>query len=181
MRSVRSEFLAALAIAAALFLLSRTRQGQLAVAGATDAVMSAITGIRLNNPLNIERGDPWDGLAPDQPDARFAKFVSMPYGIRAALRTFITYRNKYGINTVGALIDRWNPKSDGQPETYIPHVARDLGVAPGYEYKTTIDVTSRPVAFALLRSMMKMEIGSAAALLVSDADVQAGITLAGVR
>lgn len=168
--------LLALGAAGLLWVLSRTRQGQAALASATDALMSSVRGLRLNNPINVERGDPWDGLAPDQPDPRFVKFVSFPYGIRAAARTMLTYRSAYGINTVRKIIDRWNPKADGQPPTYTPNVAAAIGIPAD----ATIDVRSRVTMFAVLRAMMREEIGAAAALLVSDEDVHAGITLAGI-
>lgn len=168
--------LLALGAALVLLVLSRTRQGQAALAGATDALMSSVRGLRLNNPFNIERdGDPWAGLAPDQPDPRFAKFVSLPYGIRAAARTLLTYRT-YGVDTVREIIDRWNPKADGQPVTYTPNVSGRMGISPD----APIDIRSRATAFALLRAMMPEEIGVAAALLVSDNDVLAGLTLAGI-
>jgi hypothetical protein len=166
----------ALGAAVLLFVLSRTRQGQAALASATDAVMSGVIGHELNNPLNIERGQPWDGLAPAQKHARFATFVSLPYGIRAGARLLMNYRQLYGIATVRGIIDRWNPKSDGQPPTYIPNVAAALGISPD----ATIDVRSRAVAFPLVRAMIRQEIGAAAALLVSDEDVHAGLTLAGI-
>jgi hypothetical protein len=167
----------ALGGAAVLLVLSRTQQGQVALAGATDAVMSSVLGLSLNNPLNVERGDPWDGLAPSQPHARFAKFISMPYGIRAAARILINYRNLYGIKSVRGIIDRWNPISDGQPPTYKPNVAAALG---GISIDAFIDVRSRAIAFPLVRVMIRQEIGAPAALLVSDEDVHAGLTLAGI-
>lgn len=173
---VRTGYIIALAAVLALLVLSRTRTGQSVVAGATDAVMSSIIGIRLNNPLNVERGEPWEGLASDQPHERFAKFVAMKYGIRAAVRILLTYRNKYGISTVEKIINRWNPIADGQPMEYIPNVANALGVLP----KATIDVRDRATAFALVRAMIRQEIGTAAALLVSDADVHDGLSLAGI-
>lgn len=166
----------ALGLAALLFVLSRTQRGQATLAGATDSIMSSIIGLRLNNPLNVERGDPWAGLAPDQPDTRFAKFISMPYGIRAAAKTLQTYRSAYGIVSVRAIIDRWNPKKDGQPPEYIPNVATALGV----HMDASLDVRHRATAFTLIRAMIRQEIGAAAALAVSDADVHAGLTLAGV-
>jgi len=169
--------LAALGVAVVAFVYSRTNQGQNVVAGISDAVGSAIRGIRNNNPLNVEKGQPWEGLAPadQQTDPRFAVFVDMPHGIRAAARTMLTYRG-YGLNTVHEIIDRWNPKVDRQPPKYIPNVSAYMGVRPD----DPIDVRDPNTMFALLRGMMPEEVGGAAALLVSDADVWAGIQLAGV-
>jgi hypothetical protein len=175
MAKARIGYAIALALAVALFLLSRTRQGQAVVAGATDSVMSSIRGVRLNNPLNIELGDPWQGLAPDQPDPRFAKFIGPEYGIRAAARVLMTYRG-YGVNTIRKIIDRWNPIADGQPLHYVPQVSAALGL----DQNAVIDVRDRATAFALLRAMMREEIGAAGAALVSDDTVHEGLTLAGI-
>lgn len=166
-----------MAAAVALFLYSRTEEGQQVTDNIADAVGGAIRGIRNNNPVNVEKGQPWDGLAPpeDQTDPRFAVFVDMPHGIRAAAKVMLTYRG-YGINTVDGIIDRWNPVADGQPPEYKPNVAAYLGVRED----EPIDVRDPNTMFGLLRGMMKQEIGSAAALLVSDSDVWAGIQLAGV-
>jgi len=169
--------LGGLVAAAVLWALSRTQQGQDIVTAVADSVGGAIRGIRNNNPINVEKGDPWDGLAPpeQQTDPRFAVFVDMPHGIRAAAKTMLTYQG-YGLNTVHGIIDRWNPKADGQPANYIPDVSAYLGVQPD----DPIDVRDSNTMFGLLRGMMREEIGATAALLVSDADVWSGIQLAGV-
>jgi hypothetical protein len=84
-------------------------------------------GIANNNPLNIESGANWQGLAGT--DGRFAKFTSAFYGIRAAGRTLKTYRDRYGINTVAGIINRWAPPSDNNPtQNYINFVANKAGV-----------------------------------------------------
>jgi|GEM_PF-6864226 len=159
-----------------LFLLSRTDKGQQVVSSATDAIASGVIGIRLNNPLNVERGQNWQGLADVQLNDRFATFISKAYGIRAWHKIMQTYRNAYGIRTIAGIINRYNPVSDGQPSTYITNVASDVGIAPS----APIDIMDRDTAFALCRAMIKVEIGSIAALLVSDADIEEGLTLAGV-
>jgi len=167
----------ALGAALALYLYSRTDQGQQVTANIADAVGGAIRGIRNNNPLNIEKGQAWEGLAPaqDQTDSRFAVFVDMPHGVRAGAKTMLTYQG-YGLRTVHGIIDRWNPKSDGQPPNYIPDLAAYMGVGPD----DPINVRDPNTMFALLRGMIRQEVGAAAALLVSDADVWAGLQLAGV-
>lgn len=176
MAQAAKKYWVALGVALVLFVLSRTDQGRAIVMSATDAIGGAVLGLQLNNPLNVERGASWQGLAADQPHARFAKFVSMPYGIRAAARILLTYRSAYGLTTVPGIINRWNPVSDGQPATYVPNVLAALGVTE----KTPIDVRQRATAFALVRAMIRQEIGAAAAVLVSDADVSEGLRLAGI-
>ncbi len=99
----------------------------------------------------------------------------MPHGIRAAAITLRNYQRKYGLRTVTSVINRWNPVSDGQPSSYIPNVSSYMGV----DANATLNLEDRDTMFALLRGMMKQEIGSVAALLVSDAQINEGLDLAG--
>ncbi len=173
--NARTSLWVMLAVVTVLFVLSRTKQGQQVVSDTVDAVASSVKGYLYNNPLNIEKGDPWVGLDVDQSDPRFAKFISMPYGIRAAAITLRNYQSNYGLDTVAKIVNRWNPVSDGQPSSYIPNVAEYMGIAPTQQF----DLNDRNVMFALIRGMMRQEIGSATALLVSDDDVNRGLDLAG--
>lgn len=157
-------------------MLSKTSAGQSAVSSATNAIASGVIGFRLNNPFNVERGEDWQGLAAEQLHARFATFTSMAYGVRAWHKIMQTYKNKYGITTVRGIINRFNPVADGQPESYAPNVASGMGVGAD----DVINIMDRQTAFALARAMMRMEMGSVAAALVSDSKVNEGLTLAGV-
>jgi hypothetical protein len=87
-------------------------------------------GIANNNPLNVEfsASNPWNGQAGS--DGRFAIFSTAFYGIRAAARTMKTYRDKYGLNTVAGIVNRWAPPSDNNPtQNYIDFVANKAGVS----------------------------------------------------
>jgi len=172
--SARTPYILALTAAVLLFILSRTQQGQQVVNTVTDSIASSIIGYRLNNPLNIERGENWQGLAEVQSNSRFAEFISMAYGIRAAAIILRNYQHNYHLNNVASIINRWNPVSDGQPSSYIPNVADYMGVS----YGDTLNLDDRTTMFALIRGMMKQEIG-AASFLVSDDDVNEGLDLAG--
>lgn len=71
-------------------------------------------GIRNNNPLNIRHStNKWQGMAPSQSDRAFVQFTARKYGYRAA---FVLIRNYIGLhhaNTIGKIIARWAPSSDG--------------------------------------------------------------------
>jgi len=86
-------------------------------------------GLKNNNPLNIEAGrDQWQGMTGS--DGRFIIFESAFYGIRAAARIMKNYRDKYGLNTVQGIVNRWAPPSDNNPtEKYINFVANRAGVS----------------------------------------------------
>lgn len=89
-------------------------------------------GIRNNNPLNIEDGP----FAQSQPgyvgsDGRFAKFATPDHGVAAANSLLDTYQSKYGLNTVGGIVGRWAPASDGNNvSAYATDVAHQIGIDP---------------------------------------------------
>jgi hypothetical protein len=89
-------------------------------------------GYRNMNPLNIEDGpfaQGQQGYAGT--DGRFAKFASMDHGLGAANKLMDVYQNKHGLNTVGGIINRWAPASDGNNvQSYISNVAKQAGIAP---------------------------------------------------
>lgn len=92
-------------------------------------------GIRNNNPLNIERGAQWVGLAhatemtPEQKgETRFAVFVAPEFGIRAAARLLRTYQKKYTLVTVEQMIHRWAPPVENDTRSYARVVAQHMGI-----------------------------------------------------
>lgn len=87
-------------------------------------------GIRNNNPGNIRRGEPWQGLAPEQTDPDFCVFESPEYGIRAMARVLINYRKKHGIHTLQGIVTRWAPPEENDTAAYVRHVAEACGVHP---------------------------------------------------
>ena len=90
-------------------------------------------GIKNNNPLNLRRSDnAWLGKIEPGTDKQFEQFVSMIYGIRAAMvnmRTIIRRQNNHC--TLAEMITTWAPPSDGNKTAdYINFVARHSGVMP---------------------------------------------------
>lgn len=86
-------------------------------------------GIRNDNPCNIRRTkDKWQGMRKVQTDKQFVQFVSRKYGYRAV---FVLLRNyiRKGTNTIGKIIARWAPSSDGNnTQAYINHVSKSTGI-----------------------------------------------------
>lgn len=85
-------------------------------------------GIRNNNPLNIEYSTRNNWVGQTGSDGRFAKFVDIEHGFRAA---YIDLSNKLkrGLNTVAAIVSTWAPASDGNDTaTYIKNVSRRMNV-----------------------------------------------------
>ncbi len=84
-------------------------------------------GIRNNNALNIRKsGDKWKGAVGD--DGEFVRFSSASLGVRAAARILKNYRDKYGLNTVSGIINRWAPPSENDTNSYIESVAKKTHV-----------------------------------------------------
>lgn len=88
-------------------------------------------GIRHNNPGNIRRTKTaWQGESTLQDDPDFIRFDDAQHGLRALMKTLITYQEKYDIEHVQGLILRWAPPSENNTAAYITAVAERVGVKP---------------------------------------------------
>ena len=92
-------------------------------------------GIRNNNPLNIRKGNNWQGERHPQTDREFEEFATMVDGIRAAMilaYNLITGRARscHGqpCNTLDKLIARWAPPHENNTGAYLRHVAMAAGI-----------------------------------------------------
>jgi hypothetical protein len=79
--------------------------------------------VRLNNPLNIERRDKWDGLATVQKDKRFCTFTKPEYGFRAAYIILLKYLERDD-NTITKIISKWAPSVENHVEGYSSFVGK---------------------------------------------------------
>ncbi|WP_084386265.1 hypothetical protein [Castellaniella caeni] len=109
--------------------------------------MKTSCGIRNNNPGNIRHGDPWQGLAKNQPDKDFATFASAAYGIR----TLITYQDKYGLRTIRQIIGRWAPAKENDTNAYVRAVAAQTGRAANDRLDMQDYADLRAVTEAIIR------------------------------
>ena len=93
--------------------------------------MTLPRGIRNHNPLNIRRGDQWQGLAATQSDPAFCQFKSLEWGWRAAFCLLTkTYYAKYHLDTIRTIVSRWAPEADhNDTKAYIANVSRLTGIA----------------------------------------------------
>lgn len=112
-----------------------------------------LRGIRDNNPGNIDKGQPWQGLAESQDDPRFCTFVSPEYGIRAIHIILQSYARKYGLRTVAGIIGRWAPPTENDTASYVKHVAALVGVGP----EEAIDIMNSNTAFWLVTAIIAHE------------------------
>lgn len=129
-------------------------------------------GIRNNNPGNIKHSnDKWIGAAAVQDDPMFVKFISPEYGIRAMYKNLLTYRNKYGLNTIRGIIMRWAKKDvhgEVPYENYFKFLEKNIGL----DRNAVIPLEKYPL---LIDSIIKFENGSNP---YSIGQIQAGVSLA---
>jgi len=138
-------------------------------------------GIRNHNPGNIERGQPWQGLADpnemtpaQRAETRFCVFRAPEWGIRAIARILITYQDKHDIRSVRGMIGRWAPAAENDTDAYVRAVADRLGVAAD----TAVDVHTYAVARVLVEAIIRHENGRQP---YSDAMIDKGLALAGIE
>lgn len=127
--------------------------------------------LALNNPGGIERdGITWLGQSPDQPDDTFVKFIDMPHGIRAIVKTLRTYQVIDHIDTVGPAIERWAPPSKNDTAAYKADVCTRCGVLE--------DSAFMPILPQFIRAIVIHENGPVEAAQVTATDIADGIALA---
>lgn len=161
----------ALALLAALLGLAYYKREEITVAASN----LLPRGLRLNNPLNIEKTKPgkerWVGEI-DSADPRFASFATMSDGVRAGAKLLLNYQRLYGLNTVREIVNRWAPPSENKTDDYARNVAAWMGVTPDQR----IDVAARLPD--LVRAMGRQEQGQVAFAAVKSADLSGGVSRA---
>lgn len=117
-------------------------------------------GIRNNNPLNIRKGSTWQGERPNQTDKSFEEFVSMEYGIRAALKLMRNHIQGFSgarkpANTIRKLIYVWAPPTENNSQAYLDTVCQHTGLTPSH----IIHINDKADLLAICRAMAFVECG----------------------
>lgn len=112
-------------------------------------------GIRNNNPLNIRIGNTWLGERNNPIDPEFEEFVTMEYGIRAALLILRRYIRRYHKNTVASIVSTWAPAVENHTQRYIDIVCSKMGITPDL----TIDYDDKVTMCQLVAAMAFVECG----------------------
>ena len=115
-------------------------------------------GIRNNNPGNLRLSKTvWQGQQKSslQVDPDFAEFTAPLYGLRALMKTLVTYYLRYDLDTVQSVINRFAPPHENDTESYARAVAKALKVDRFYEIK----VTSKQTLIALTQAIVLQEHG----------------------
>lgn len=95
-------------------------------------------GIRNNNPLNIRKGNNWQGERHPQTDPAFEEFQSVEMGLRAGfiiIRNYMKTRPPH--DTLRKIITRWAPTNENNTAAYIKTVTEKSLVNPDERLKFT--------------------------------------------
>ena len=106
---------------------------------------------RNHNPGNIRRcGVRYRGELRPSCDPAFKEFESDEWGYRAMFVLLESYRRRYGIDTLRAIVTRWAPPIENDTENYILFVAKRAEVDPDAVLLPR-DVRLRAIAEAMSR------------------------------
>lgn len=139
-------------------------------------------GYRNRNPGNIDHqpANRWQGLAdppietaPPGGRARFARFVSHEYGIRALAVLLTTYQDRHGLRTIRGIVTRWAPGAENNTEAYVSAVSRQMDRHP----RATLDLHRHEDLRPLVQAIITHELGGNP---YGSATIDAGLRLAGV-
>lgn len=117
-------------------------------------------GIRNNNPLNIRKGNNWQGERHPQTDPAFEEFTSMQYGIRAGFKLIRNYMSGFNgltkkINTIEGIIKRWAPSNENNTRAYIQAVSTWTGIPS----RQKLSFQQRNYMVAIVDAMIRVECG----------------------
>lgn len=130
-------------------------------------------GLRNNNPGNLRAGDQWQGMIGQSQG--FIQFQDLSWGLRALAIDLRTKINE-GYDTIALIIDRYAPMSDNNDtEAYIQAVSDSAHLSRDKR----LEANSATIA-ALMRGIIDVEIGTQYAGLISSADINEGISMAGM-
>ena len=93
-------------------------------------------------------------MARRQSDRAFVQFTNRKYGYRAAFVLIRSYIGLHHANTIGKIIARWAPSSDGNnTQAYIQFVSQTSGI-PADE---PLRFSDQQKMVSIVRSMAQME------------------------
>lgn len=117
-------------------------------------------GIRNNNPLNIRKGNNWQGERQPQTDNAFEEFKSMEYGVRAGFKLIRNYMSGYNgltqkFNTIEKIVSRWAPPSENNTRAYASRVSKLTGIPSTQK----LSFINKKQMVSLVDAMIQVECG----------------------
>lgn len=126
-------------------------------------------GLRNNNPGNLRTGDNWQGMIGS--NQGFVVFSDISWGIRALAIDLFGDITKDGADTIRKLITAYAPPTENDTNAYIEAVVDYTGLSADHVL-TADGVTLR----RLIRAIMNVELGSNYSALISNEDIDEGIS-----
>lgn len=112
--------------------------------------------IRLNNPGSLRHAhDKWIGMTKYQDDKKFVRFIAPRDGIRAMMKTLLTYEDLYRLSSIELIIKRWAPPNENGTQYYID----DVSIRMGISQKHFIDLSDPDVLISLSKAIVIHENG----------------------
>jgi len=125
-------------------------------------------GLRNNNPGNLRTGDNWRGMIGS--NQGFVVFEDIAWGVRA-LAIDISGDIKEGKNTITKLIAEFAPPIENDTQAYINAVVSYTGFSANQVLNADGTTLHR-----LIRAIMNVELGASYSALVTDADINEGLS-----
>lgn len=127
-------------------------------------------GLRNNNPGNIRTGDNWQGMI--GANQGFVVFQDLSWGLRA-LGIDLANKIGNGYNTIQKIITRYAPTADNNDTAaYIGQMESLTGISRSKILTATNDTLLR-----LIRGIIHVENGSPYYTLITDSDINEGLSL----
>lgn len=127
-------------------------------------------GLQNNNPGNIRSGDAWQGMIGT--NQGFVVFQDITWGLRALATDLANKITDDGLTTITAIITAYAPPSENDTVSYISDVSSDTGIDPNAQ--VSLDTGT---LHSLIRAIINHENGNSASALISDADIDQGISM----
>jgi hypothetical protein len=113
-------------------------------------------GIRNNNPGNLRHGpSTWAGELQPGSDPMFVSFVTPAMGLRALMRLLLKYHQKYDLDSVESVLNRFAPPHENATDHYISAVCNDLRV----RRKDKLKLEDKDTLIKLARAIARYENG----------------------
>jgi hypothetical protein len=131
---------------------------------------NAPLGFKNNNPTNlIENGTTWEGKIGSSKG--FVVFDDVAWGIRAAATNLHSSITRSGTDTIRKYISRFAPPNENDTEAYIRYVSTQTGIGENDKIPTDVDSVKK-----ILRAQMQIEIGQKYSSLITEDDMNEGLS-----
>lgn len=130
-------------------------------------------GLQNNNIGNLRGSDAWEGKIGMSATGGYVQFADISWGIRAFLVNLYTQISKYGLDTPFKYISKYAPTGDAHndPQNYSKYLADSLSIGINDKIPTDTDSLRK-----IVRSQMEMELGHKYSDLITNEDIDLGIS-----